>query len=490
MIADFRGMRVTVQGLGVFGGGVGVIEFLAKRGALVTVTDVKSADVLADSLKKIEGLPNVTLQLGGHTEREFREAEVLVVNPGVPKSCPFMNIARDRGIPLTSEMNLFWERNRGRTVGITGSNGKSTTTALVHAILAAGAGLQDAAKSPTDSSGSGKVWLGGNIGKSLLPIVDDIAPGDWVVLELSSFQLDDLAPLEPKPDVAIVTNFSPNHLDRHGTVEAYRAAKQNLLRWQTPEQIAVLNQNDPDVSHWSTKARTFWFGQDDEGRRGLFAVGFEQYKRRALFRSGMREQVLPLGNWLKLPGRHNFQNALVATCAALVLGSSLPQVERGLSGFQGLPHRLQQVVESGERVFVNDSKATTPEATSLALKSFLQPIVLLAGGYDKRIDLSPLARAIVGANVRAVALMGQTGPTLEKQIRELDSERRLTTKSHVTLDGAFAWATAQSLPGDVILLSPGCASYDWFRNYELRGEAFVWLARDWQPPQGTSRGPI
>lgn len=478
MIADFHGMRVTVQGLGVFGGGVGAVEFLAKRGARVTVTDVKPASVLADSLRQIRDLPNVTLQLGGHTQREFQEADLVVVNPGVPKNCPFMQIARDRGVPLSSEMNLFWERNRGQTVCVAGSNGKSTTTGLVHAILAAGTALRDTEQPQTNSGGA--VWLGGNIGRSLLPEVDRIAPGDWVVLELSSFQLDDLAPLEPKPDVAIVTNFSPNHLDRHGTVEAYRSAKQNLLRWQSPDQIAILNQNDPDVLNWPTKARTFWFGQDDEGRRGLFAIGFEAYKRRALFRSGMREQVLPMGNWLKLPGPHNFKNALAATCAALALGTGLPQIERGLSNFEGLPHRLQKVIETDGRVFINDSKATTPEATILALKSFSQPIVLLAGGYDKQLDLTVLARAVAGGNVKAVALMGQTGAPLEGRIREFDPTRRVTTKIHVTLDGAFQWATSQSTVGDVILLSPGCASYDWFRNYEERGNAFAKLAREWR----------
>lgn len=472
MITDFHGMRVTVQGLGVFGGGVGAIRFLAERGAIVTVTDVKPASVLADSLRQIADLPNVKLQIGGHTEHEFREADLLVVNPGVPKSCPYMRISRDRGVPITSEMNLFWERNRGQTICVTGSNGKSTTTALMYAILSAG--------NSAISSGL-TVWLGGNIGKSLLPEVEKIAPGDWVVLELSSFQLDDLAPLEPKPHVAIVTNFSPNHLDRHGTVEAYRHAKLNLIRWQTPEQIAILNQNDPEVSHWSTKARTYWFGQDDEGRRGLFAVGFEGYKRRALFRSGMREQILPLGNWLRLPGPHNFHNALAATCAALVLGTSLPQVEQGLSGFEGLPHRLQKVVESGGRTFINDSKSTTPEATQLALKSFSQPIVLLAGGYDKHVDLTPLARSIISSQVRAAALMGQTGSHLEKLIRELDNDRRIITKTHVTLDGAFQWAMQQSAVGDVVLLSPGNASYDWFRNYEERGDAFSRLAQSWHP---------
>jgi UDP-N-acetylmuramoylalanine--D-glutamate ligase len=308
-----------------------------------------------------------------------------------------------------------------------------------------------------------------------------MAPDDWVVLELSSFQLEDLAPLAPSPQVAIVTNLSPNHLDRHGTIDAYRAAKQNILRWQTANCVAVLNQNDPDVSQWPTQARKFWFGRDDEGRQGMFAVGFEGYKRRALYRCGPRERVLPLGNWLSLPGTHNFQNALAATCAVLALGANLPEIEAGLLQFRGLPHRLELVAERGGRNFYNDSKATTPEAAALAIDAFRAPIVLLAGGYDKEIDLEPLARAIVAHRVKAVSLMGQTAESLRAKIRAADEHAQIVTKCHVTFGAAFDWAVAQSAPGDVVLLSPGCASYDWFRNYEARGEEFRRLTEAWRP---------
>ncbi|MGE5195037.1 MAG: UDP-N-acetylmuramoyl-L-alanine--D-glutamate ligase, partial [Deltaproteobacteria bacterium] len=326
-----------------------------------------------------------------------------------------------------------------------------------------------------------RVWLGGNIGKSLLPVVDQIEPGDRVVLELSSFQLEDLAPLEPNPHVAVVTNFSPNHLDRHGSVEAYRAAKQNILRWQTADRFAVLNQSDPDVSGWQTRARKIWFGREDEGRQGMFAVGFDAYKRRALFRYGPREQVLPLGKWLALPGVHNFQNALAASCAALVLGNGRAEIEAGLTAFEGLSHRLQLVAEAGGRKFYNDSKATTPEATLLALDAFRVPIVLMAGGYDKGLDLAELARGIVERRVKAAALLGQTAERLKELLRAADPQGKSPAKVHVTFEAAFQWAAAQSAPGEIVLLSPGCASYDWFPNYEARGEEFTRLARAWQP---------
>jgi UDP-N-acetylmuramoylalanine--D-glutamate ligase len=465
MPTDFRGKRVTVMGLGSFGGGIGAVRFLAGQGAHVTVTDLKPAHELSAALAKIEDCPGVEQHLGEHREPDFRDADLVVASPAVPKDNKYLQLARDTGICVTSEMNLFWERNRGRTVCVTGSNGKSTTAAMIHALL---------------SAGLSKAWLGGNIGGSLLPDVDQIQPADWVVLELSSFQLDDLAELKPNPQVAVVTNFTPNHLDRHGTVSAYRAAKQNILRWQSEDRFAVLNQSDPDVLTWRTSARKVWFGREDEGRQGMFAVGFDTYKRRALYRFGPREQVLPLGRWLSLPGVHNFQNALAATCTALLLATTPTQIEAGLTRFEGLPHRLQLVAQAAERRFYNDSKATTPEATLLALDAFRSSVVLLAGGYDKGLDLTELARGIIARRVKAVALLGQTAEKLKEHLRKFDPDGHIPAKIHVTLQAAFQWAAAQSAPGDTVLLSPGCASYDWFPNYEARGEEFTRLARAWE----------
>lgn len=460
-LSDWRGARVTVMGLGRFGGGLGAIRFLAERGARVTVTDTQPAEKLAGSLAELEGIRLEAVHLGGHRDDDFTRADFIVATPAVPRSNRYLQLARAAGVAVSSEMNLFWQLNRGRVIAVTGSNGKSTTTALTHSILRA--------------TGR-RSWLGGNIGRSLLPEVDAIQPNDFVVLELSSFQLEDLDRLEASPHVAVVTNFSPNHLDWHGTLDAYRTAKQSILRWQIGSDFAVLNQDDPDVAAWPTHAARLSFGENDRGSDGVFLRGDHAVARRH-----GREETFPILEWLRLPGRHNVQNALAATCAALAAGAGLPAVKAGIEGYEPLPHRLQLVAEVDGRRFYNDSLATTPESVVVALEAFDRPIVLLAGGYDKKVDLTPMAAAIA-RKVRAVALMGQTAPVLDALIArhsEFDGPLRTTQPSFAE---SFSWAAAQSRTGDVVLLSPGCASYDWFRNFADRGEQFTELARQWRAP--------
>lgn len=471
---SFRGRNVTVMGLGLFGGGLGVVHFLAENGAKVVVTDFRSESELSESLAQFDAAWPITLRLGRHEERDFQAADLVVVNPAVPKSSPFLEIARQAGVPLTSEMKLFWERNRGRVLAVTGSNGKSTTTAMTHAILSAAHTSPKCERGAVNANSPKRCWLGGNIGVSLLPVVQQIQPEDWVVLELSSFQLEDLAALRPRPEIAVVTNFSPNHLDRHVTLESYRAAKQNLLCWQTSDCFAVVNDSS-EVATWPTAATRLRFGTSDAGQQGVFGERPDVLARMPSDLGG--EQRLPLGQWLQLPGQHNWQNAQAAIAAALVAGSSSEDIERGLSAFRGLPHRLEFIAEVDGRRCFNDSKSTTPEATVLALKSFDEPIVLLAGGYDKQIDLTTIAESVI-EHCRAVALLGQTGPQLGRLIEQ--AARAANTvgpncRAFDSLAPAVAWSLQESASGDIVLLSPGCASYDWFQNYIERGEQFATL---------------
>jgi len=462
---NLQGKRVTVMGLGSFGGGVGVVKYLAARRAHVTVTDVRSELELASSLRELPLESSVTWHLGGHRHQDFSEADLIVVNPAVRSDSPFLQTARQQGIPLTSEMNLFWQQNSARVIGVTGSNGKSTTAAMIHSILCAD-GIHS--------------WLGGNLGGSLLPVVGRIARDDWVVLELSSFQLDDLDRLQASPEVAVVTNFSPNHLDRHGTIERYRCAKQTILRWQSRTQIAVLNQDDADVADWPGRGRRLWFGQNDEGRQGVFREGVGETVR-------LSEQAarLSVGRWLRVPGRHNVANALAAACATLAVGVDSDSVRRGLMAFPGLPHRLEFVAAIDGVQFYNDSLATTPESVQAALDAFSEPIVLIAGGYDKQVDLTSFADAMT-RKAKAVALVGQTAMALAHGLKCCSSGQPPEHQICPTFDEAFGWAIDRSAPGDVVLLSPGCASYDMFRNFADRGDRFKSLVAAWHANRNTT----
>lgn len=488
---DVRNRRVTVMGLGSFGGGVGVARFLAAKGARVTVTDLKPADELQVSLDALGDVALASLHLGGHREDDFTSADLIVASPAVPIDHPLLETARRNRIPVTTEVCLFCQLARSPIVGVTGSNGKSTTSALIHALLGA-AGR--------------RAWLGGNIGGSLLESADEIAPEDVVVLELSSFQLEWLAAERRSPHVAVVTNFSPNHLDRHGTLAAYRRAKQGILRFQSAGDVAILNDEDPDVRDWpiAPGVQRFGFGFCDAGRRGAFLASSqsqesprsdsETRKRSSVvFRDAVgRERRLAVLDALAIPGRHNVANALAAIACAGAMGADEQALRRGLAGFRGLAHRLERVAEIAGRVFYNDSIATTPESTCAALEAFEAPLILIAGGYDKGIDLEPLAvRAFERA--KGVALIGKTGPVLLRHLdrcresrsqgsacepvarhhsQEVASNRGPAVTLAGDLEKAIRWAWEQSVPGDVIVLSPGCASYDQFRNFEHRGNSF------------------
>jgi UDP-N-acetylmuramoylalanine--D-glutamate ligase len=456
---ELAGCKVTVMGLGRFGGGLGAVRFLLSRGARVTVTDLLAAEDLAEPLSQLAGCPIDAYHLGGHVEEDFVDADLVVVNPAVPPTSPFLARAREACVLLTSEMSLFWQFNRSHTIGVTGSNGKSTTAAMTHAILQA-AGVTSR--------------LGGNIGTSLLPEVDAIGPGEWSVLELSSFQLDDLDRLPASPNISVVTNFSPNHLDWHGSLAEYRRAKQSIVRWQTPDDVAVLNYDDADVRSWPTFGRRLGFGFRDPGCDGLYERGVEH-----VLRLDGSQRRFCLREWLPLPGRHNIANAMAAACAALAAGADLDAVRRGLENYRSLPHRLEFVAEVLGRRFYNDSLATTPESAVVAISAFAQPVVLLAGGYDKQIDLTPLAQGIA-ERAKAAALMGQTADLLACLLEEHADEGEPPTCQCASFDEAFWWAVEHSDPGDVVLLSPGCASYDWFRNYAERGRRFSQLVDDYR----------
>jgi UDP-N-acetylmuramoylalanine--D-glutamate ligase len=298
------------------------------------------------------------------------------------------------------------------------------------------------------------------------------------VLELSSFQLEDLDRLPASPNIAIVTNFSPNHLDWHGSLSEYRRAKQSILRWQTPDDVAILNLDDADVSSWPTFGRRLGFGSRVARCDGIFESGTEH-----VLRLDGSQQRFELREWVSLPGRHNLFNAMGAACAAVAAGADLDAVRRGLAEYRSLPHRLEFVAEVCGRRFYNDSLATTPESAVVGLEAFSEPVVLLAGGYDKQIDLTPLAQSIA-SRAKAAALMGQTAELLACLLDEHAAEEGEPPICECgSFQEAFDWAVEHSEAGDVVLLSPGCASYDWFGNYVERGRRFVELVEQYRRSQ-------
>lgn len=447
MLKDERlsGRRIIVMGLGRFGGGVGVTRYLAACGARVLVTDMAAAESLGESLNAIADC-GVELRLGEHREADLHGADLLVVSPAVDRrTSGFFQAAQRRGVPWTTEMNLFLERCPARIAGVTGSIGKSTTTAMLHAVLA------DAEAAAV--GGYRRALMGGNIGQSLLGSLAELSRDDLVVLELSSFQLEAAAGVAFKADVAGLTNIRPHHLDRHGTFEAYYDAKLNLFRSQGERGVAV-------------------GGEIDEAARGRLADVVAMTGARYVH-AGTNGG----GYELRLPGPHNQQNAHVAMALAQAVGVPEGIVRRVLAEFGGLPHRLAFVAEKNGVRYFNDSKSTSAEAVCTALRSFKESIVLLLGGKDIGAELD---RLIEGEwdNVRAAVCFGEAGARLAGMLRERRGARgRLDVEHAKRLHEAAARAAQIARRGDVVLLSPGCPSYDEFNNYEHRGASFERFVR-------------
>jgi len=457
-MSEFASKRVTVMGLGRFGGGIGVTRWLAEQGARVTVTDLADADGLAESLRQLDGLA-LELHLGGHREADFVGTDLVVASPAVPKDSPLLQLARDSGVPVTSEMNLFFQRCPGRIVGVTGSAGKSTTTAMIETVL--GATIDGA-----------KVWVGGNIGRSLLSELAAMGPDDLVVLELSSFQLEDLGELRRSPQIAVITSLFANHLDRHKTMQAYVGAKLNIARFQDPSRDHVLIY---DADEQLAAA----VGRLKGGLAGVWRYGVGPDGRCRVSRD---EEVVDLPTpSLPVPGRHNLANAAAAMAVGRLVGVDPAEAARRLAGFEPLPHRLEPVgVVDGVRYY-NDSKSTTPEATMVALAAFDGPLVVLVGGYDKGVGFEQLGHELA-RRARAVVCYGATGPKIATAVRAAGRGVGSQKTEVIEADGfeaAVSAARGVAEAGDVVLLSPGCASYDMFANYEQRGQQFRQIVESW-----------
>lgn len=467
-LRQFR--NVTVMGIGRFGGGAGAARFFAELGAHVLATDLAPAERLLPSLESLEGL-GITFVLGEHRNKDFILTDLVVANQAARPDNPLLEQARANRVPVATETGLALALCRSPWLGVTGSSGKSTTASLLAACLR--------------ESDPG-VMLGGNIGGDLLTRIAAQRPESAVVAELSSFQLSYLASdfaagrIAP-PRVAVLTNLAPNHLDWHRDMDEYLAVKRALLLAQSKDDWAVVNNDDYRLAGWAVTApaRTVRCALEDPGFDDACYLQENDVVLRLdggeVFRWSLDEY--------RLPGRHNRYNALSAAAAAYVYNNDGEAIRRALAAFSGLPHRLRQVFEIDGRVFVDDSKSTTPEATITALTSFDKPIVLIAGGYDKFAPFEELAEAIQ-RYAHGIVLIGQSAGRLAGSLREAAAKRPETQDVLPIVEAGedFLLAMREAFrltpEGGVVLLSPACASYGMFINYEERGAMFAKAARD------------
>ena len=451
-VRDLRGKRALVMGIGTRQGGLGVTRYLLDAGADVTVTDLRDAAGLSETLRELEGLP-VRLVLGEHRREDFEQADLVVRNPGVPHDSPWLKIARNSGATIEMEMTLFFRACPAPIIGITGTKGKTTTSTLCAAILA---------------NMRSDTVLAGNMGRSALACLPRITPETPVVIELSSWQLEGLGEHRLSPHIAVFTNLSPDHLNRYASMADYLDAKLQIARYQKPDDWFVVNKDDAAV--WGSRetgaGRVVPFSLHDDGQDGACLSG-----EQLLWRQDGRETAIARRSDLRLAGAHNVANALAASAAAMLAGADAAQAREALRSTGGVPDRQELVVEIDGVSYVNDTTATTPAAVAAALERFSdRSIVLIAGGSDKGVPLGDLAERVAGVVDHVVLLDGAVTGDLQRQLVAAGAKR--IHGPFNSMDEAVDESARHAVSGAVVLLSPGCASFGMFRDEFHRGQAF------------------
>jgi len=453
---ELKGKKVLVVGLGK--SGLAAALFLRRRGAQVTVSDVRSAEALAKDIPALldEG---IMVEAGGHGLLTFRRQDLIVVSPGVPLDTPELVQVKGFGLPIIGELELAGRFLKGKIVAITGSNGKTTTTALLGEILKAG-GLA--------------ALVGGNIGVPVVSLIDESTDATWSVLEVSSFQLESTQQFHP--NIAVILNITPDHLDRHGTFENYALAKEKIFAAQTADDCVVLNADNLRAAQAAarSKAKVYWFSLEHAVDQGAWLEeGFVVFRATP---DGATEKIMP-SRAIPLKGAHNVENVLAAVCAARLAGVAVEAIERAVEDFRAVEHRLEYVATLNGIEFYNDSKATNVDATAKAIAAFSKGVHLILGGKDKNSDYTQLS-TLLRERVLAVYTIGSAAAKIETHLRGV-----VSMHSCGTLDKAVGAAAAAAHPGEVVLLAPACSSFDQFENYEHRGRAFKDLVngiRGWQ----------
>jgi UDP-N-acetylmuramoylalanine--D-glutamate ligase len=452
-------MRVLV--LGGARQGVALARFLAEKNALVTLNDNRSAENFSDLVIELGALGIQTF-FGSHPLTLLDECDLVCISGGVPLDLPIVQEAQKRGIPLSNDSQILFEGLKAKAIGITGSAGKTTTTTMVGEI---------AKKSVRDGQ---KAWIGGNIGVPLIPYLAEIGPRDVVILELSSFQLELMT---ISPAVATITNITPNHLDRHGTMQAYTAAKAHILDYQHPSDTAILNREDAGAWDLRNKVRgkliTFGLQEPKGDLAGTFL------RENSLWiKDGVLEQEICPNHSVRLRGTHNLLNALAACATAHAAGFSKEAMQAGIEEVHGISHRLEFIRQWHGADWYNDSIATTPERTLAAIRSFHEPLVLLLGGRDKHLPWMDLA-AEIHQRADHIILFGEAASLIYSALDSYEKHNfPYTLERTGTLPEAIQAAAKIVQEGDVVLLSPGGTSYDAFKDFEERGELFRKLVEE------------
>src|ERR1700733_946071 len=439
---DLAGKRVLVVGLARTG--VAVSLFAAAYGARVTATDEKPESALGETAARLRA-NGVKLELGGHPPAAFFEQDLIVVSPGVPASLPQLVLAQVAGIPVWGDIELAWRFLRGTVVAITGSNGKTTTTSLVTHIL-------ETAGVPT--------LVGGNIGAPLISLVESSTDSTVTVVEISSFQLETIQAF--RPEVGVLLNLTPDHLDRYASFEQYAAAKMRLFENQLDRDFAILNADDPEVTkRMPSRSHALWFSRQKRVAEGAFLLDDQ-----IMFRHEVSQIAVARRSAIPLRGEHNIENVLAACAAAYLAGAEPAGIAEGVKTFRGVEHRLEFAGEKGGVGFYNDSKATNVDAALKAIEAFPGPLVVILGGKHKGSAYTPLREAL-RARGRVALLIGEAAEKIALDLGDV-----LPCVQAGTLDHAVGLAADRARPGDVVLLAPACSSFDQFESYEQRGREF------------------
>jgi len=429
----FKGKKVTIMGLGLHGGGVGVAKFFCNQGADVLVTDLKTKEQLEESIKKLKKF-NIKYTLGKHEIDDFVTADLIVKNPDVPNSSPYLEIARKNNIKIETDINLFFELSDAFIVGVTGTKGKSTTASLIYHFL---------------KSKYHRTFLAGNIGVSPLELLPKIKKGDKVILELSSFELESL---QKSPDIAVITNILPDHLNRYKNMADYISAKEIIFKYQKNNNILVLNQDDSFSKKFAGKSKSnvFFFSEKE------------------------KKPEIKINNF-KLFGKHNVSNLLSAVTVAKILKISLKNIEKLIKTFKGISSRQEFVKEVNGVKYFNDTTATMPEAVIVAIDSFYEnllgsQLILICGGQDKNLNYKNLAKEINQKISCLIILPGTASDKIKKELLKINS--KILTIEVSSMKEAVKEAKNKANKKDVVLLSPGAASFNLFKNEFDRGEQF------------------